>query len=145
MTLHTMHRREIAISIQLVSFHLFRQGQVGLKLLCLILRKRIRIDRGTETGIMATIHSFLRSQTGDLKDASESVLYGSSTHNNIERQWHEFLERLENFFKIQLSILAENGDYDPSDETDRQLLPPLIYFQENLSEQYLKYNTAMFA
>lgn len=68
---------------------------------------------------MATIHSFLRSKAGDLEDATESVLYGPSTQNKIERWWRELLERLEKFFKIQLSTLAEDGQYDPSDETDR--------------------------
>lgn len=81
--------------------------------------QRIRVDRGTETGIMATIHSFLRSKTGDLEDATESVLYGPSTQNKIERWWRELHERMENFFKIQLSSLAEDGDYDPTEETDR--------------------------
>ena len=84
-----------------------------------VLPQRIRVDKGTETGIMATIHSFLRSKTGDLEEPTESVLYGPSTQNKIERWWWELLERMEKFFKDQLSRLAEDGDYDPSDETDR--------------------------
>ena len=80
---------------------------------------RIRIDRGTETGIMGTIHSYLRSERGDLEDPTASILYGPSTQNKIERWWRELLECMERFFKAQLSNLAEDGDYDPSDAIDR--------------------------
>lgn len=30
--------------------------------------------------------------------------------------WKELLERMERFFKIQLSTLVEDGDYDASDD-----------------------------
>ena len=80
---------------------------------------RIRIDRGTETGIMGTIHSYLCSERGDLEDPTASILYGPSTQNKIERWWRELLECMERFFKAQLSNLAEDGDYDPSDAIDR--------------------------
>ena len=85
----------------------------------IVLPDRIRIDKGTETGEMATIQSYLRGKQGDLEDATESILYGPSTQNKIERWWRELLERMENLFKAQLSTLAEDGHYDPSDETDR--------------------------
>jgi len=51
----------------------------------LVLPDRIRIDRGTETGVMATIHIYLRSKQGDLEDGTESVPYGTSTQNKMER------------------------------------------------------------
>ena len=38
----------------------------------------LRVDRGTETGVMATLHSFLRRHHGDM-DPSDSVVYGPST------------------------------------------------------------------
>lgn len=79
----------------------------------------IRIDRGSETGIMATMHTFLRAQYDDLDDPVDSVLYGPSTQNKIERWWRELLDRMERFFKRQLSSLVENGDYDPRDKTDK--------------------------
>lgn len=79
----------------------------------------IRIDRGTETDVMATMHSFLRDQQGDLENSSDSVLYGPSTQNKIERWWRELLERMEVFFKKQLSTLVENGDYESSSTHDR--------------------------
>jgi len=43
----------------------------------------LRMDKGTETGVMATMHSFLRNAHGDLEDASESVIYGPSTSNQV--------------------------------------------------------------
>lgn len=79
----------------------------------------IRIDRGTETDIMVTMHMFLCDKYNTLENARESILYGPSTQNKIERWWRELLERLERFFKQQLSSLAENGDYDPTNKTDR--------------------------
>ncbi|XP_044165295.1 uncharacterized protein LOC122949237 isoform X1 [Acropora millepora] len=87
-----------------------------------VLPDRIRVDRGTETGLMATIHSYLRAQCGDVDDGSECVFYGPSTQNKIERWWKELLERMERFFKIQSSTLVEDGDYDASDDNDRKML-----------------------
>ena len=81
--------------------------------------ERIRIDRGIETGIMSTMHCFLRAKHGDLADATESVLYGPSTQDKIERWWRELLDRMERFFKRQLSSLVEDGDYDATNEQDR--------------------------
>ena len=43
----------------------------------------LRMDKGTETGVMATMHSFLRNHHGDLDDASDSVIYGPSTSNQV--------------------------------------------------------------
>lgn len=68
---------------------------------------------------MATMHSYLRDKAGAVDDATETVLYGPSTQNKIERWWRELLERLEQYFKEQLNALIETGNYDPSDETDR--------------------------
>jgi hypothetical protein len=42
----------------------------------------LRLDKGTETGIMATMHSFLRRNHGDM-DASDTVIYGPSTSNQV--------------------------------------------------------------
>lgn len=75
----------------------------------LVLPDRIRVDRGTETGIMATIPSYLRALFGDIEDGTECVLYGPSTQNKIERWWKELLERMERFSKSQLSTLVEDG------------------------------------
>ena len=75
------------------------------------------IDRGTETGIMGTIQSYLREKQNDLQIPIDSVLYGPSTQNKIERWWQELLKRMEKFFKSQLASIIE--DYDAHNETDR--------------------------
>ena len=79
-----------------------------------MLPRTLRIDRGTETDIMATIHCFLRSKQGDLDDST-----GPSTQNKIERWWRELHDRMEKYFKSQLRSLVEGGHYDSSDQTDR--------------------------
>lgn len=86
-----------------------------------MLPQRIRVDKGTETGIMTTMHCFLIDKKTDLEDATESVLFGPSTQNKIERWWRELLERMEKYFKLQLSTLIEDGDYDATDEIDRYI------------------------
>ena len=43
----------------------------------------IRLDKGTETGLLATIHTFLRDQHGDM-DALDTVIYGKSTSNQLK-------------------------------------------------------------
>ena len=43
----------------------------------------LRLDRGTETCTMATIHAFLRGNNGDMDDASDAILYGPSTSNQV--------------------------------------------------------------
>ena len=68
---------------------------------------------------MATIHCFLCSKQGDLADSTDSVLYGPSTQNKIERWWREFHDRMEKYFKAQLRSLVEGGHYDSSNQTDR--------------------------
>ena len=55
---------------------------------------------------------------GDWDDPLDAILYGPSTQNKIERWWRELLERMERFFKEQLTFLVESGDYDSSDQND---------------------------
>ena len=43
----------------------------------------LRLDRGTETCTMAMIHAFLRRNNGDMDDASDTILYGPSTSNQV--------------------------------------------------------------
>eukprot|EP00794_Sanderia_malayensis_P007664 gene7664-8500_t len=82
----------------------------------------IRLDRGTETGKLATIHAFLRVQQGDTDDGTKFVIYGPSTSNKIERWWKDLHERMEKFFKMQLNELLDRRDYDPHNMIDRKLL-----------------------
>jgi hypothetical protein len=44
---------------------------------------KIRVDCGTETGIMATLHAFLRSRHADSMPSGEAVIYGPSTANQV--------------------------------------------------------------
>ena len=47
---------------------------------------RLRVvkgSKGSETGDMATMNTFLRNGHGDLEDPSESVVFGKSTANQI--------------------------------------------------------------
>ena len=93
------------------------------------------MDRGTETGVMAAIHCYLRAQHDDLEDATESLLYGLCTENKIERWRRELLERMEAYFKSQLSTLLEDGLYGPQDEIDRYI--KIVSF-ENLAQKCIR-------
>ena len=81
----------------------------------------LRLDKGTETGLLASIHAFLRKEHGDMAP-EDTVHFGSSTSNKIERFWKEIHERMEKFFKRQLLELLERGHYNPEDEDDRNML-----------------------
>lgn len=43
----------------------------------------LRMDKGTETGVMATIQCFLRRNDDDLDEPANSVIYGPSTSNQV--------------------------------------------------------------
>ena len=87
-----------------------------------ILPKTLRVDKGTETGKMASIHVFLQDKIGDLENPMDSIIFGPSTTNKIERWWRDLHERLEKYFKQQLSELLSNREYDPHNILDRKLL-----------------------
>ena len=65
-----------------------------------MLPDRIRIDRGTETGIMATIHSYLRSKRADLENILLPVSFMVHQHKirlrggggNYLSAWRGFLK-----------------------------------------------------
>ena len=80
------------------------------------------MDRGTETEKLATIHVYLLNQHGLMDDPTDSIIYGPSTSNKMERWWRDLHERLETFFKGQLTVLLRRREYDPLNSTDRQLL-----------------------
>ena len=50
-----------------------------------VLSNYIRIDKGTETGVLATMHCFLRKQQPDIEteEAIDTVIYGPSTSNQV--------------------------------------------------------------
>ena len=43
----------------------------------------IRMDCGTETGIIGTIQAYLQQHHGDLNDPVDSIIYGPSTSNQV--------------------------------------------------------------
>ena len=52
-------------------------------ILLTVISSRLRLDKGTETGHMATIHAFLRNTHGDTETPEDTVIYGSSTTNKV--------------------------------------------------------------
>ena len=48
-----------------------------------MISKHLRLDKGTETGHMATIHAFIRQAQGDTDEAAGTVRYGPSTSNKV--------------------------------------------------------------
>lgn len=86
------------------------------------LPRYLRIDRGTETGKMATIHRHLIKNLEIMTDPTDSVICGPSAINKIERRWRDFHERLKKLFKQQLTVLLQRRQYNPYFSHDRQLL-----------------------
>ena len=86
------------------------------------LPRYLRIDKGTETGKMATMHTYLMDQLNVMDDPTDAIIYGPSTSNKIERWWRDLHERLEKFFKVQLTELLRAREYDPHNSLDRQVL-----------------------
>ncbi len=86
----------------------------------------IRMDRGTEqrteTGKLAAIHAFLRGKIGDMEDSTDSVVYGPSTSNKIKRWWRDLYERMEIFFKSQLTQLLQTRAHDQCCVTDQRIM-----------------------
>jgi hypothetical protein len=51
-----------------------------------VISKHLRVDKGTETGHMATIHTFLSKGNADAHDhkPEDTVHYGPSTNNKVK-------------------------------------------------------------
>lgn len=83
----------------------------------------VRVDRGTETDTMTTVHCYLHQLSGTFDSVDEliqhCVMYGPSTANKIERWWRELHHRMESYFKEQLSDLLNNGQYDQTNQRGR--------------------------
>ena len=59
----------------------------------------IRLDCGTETGIIGALQAYLRRNDAELNDPTDSVMFGPSTSNKIERFWRDLHERMEGVIK----------------------------------------------
>ncbi len=49
----------------------------------IVISKHLRLDKGTETGDMATIHAFIAQIHDDNDEAADTVHYGPSTSNRV--------------------------------------------------------------
>ena len=92
-----------------------------------MLPRNLRVDRGTETGEMATIHAFLLNQHEIMDDPTDSIIYGPSTSSKIEQWWSELHQRLAKFFIEQLIAILRGREYDPHVALHRQLLAYVYY------------------
>ena len=59
------------------------QGLIFFSVCIQVISKYLRLDKGTETGHMATIHAFLRQ---DQDNEPETVFYGPSTNNKVKTE-----------------------------------------------------------
>ena len=50
-----------------------------------VISRMIRLDKGTETGVMATMHAYLRTNHSDIDDPIDTILYGPLTSNQVTR------------------------------------------------------------
>ena len=87
-----------------------------------VMPRFLRLDKGTETGKMSTLHAFLVDKAGIMEDAVDSIIYGPSTSNKIERWWRDLHERFEQYFKEHLTYLLQRRYYDPHNADHRQLM-----------------------
>ena len=51
-----------------------------------IIPAHLQLDHGSETGAIATMHVFLRSQHGDMEHPIDAVIYGPSTSNQVSTE-----------------------------------------------------------
>ena len=58
-------------------------GVLNLLFLSQVISDNLRLDKGTETGHMATIHSYLRKHGDAASNGTEAVHYGPSTSNKV--------------------------------------------------------------
>ena len=86
------------------------------------LPKFMRVDKGNETGKMATIHTALSDWLDLMLDPADSIIFGPSTTNKIERWWRELNDKLNPFFKHQLRSLQHTREYDRENSTDRDIM-----------------------
>ena len=71
---------------------------------------------------MATVQVYLANKYEVMDDSVEAIIHGPSTSNKIERWWRDLHERLEKYFKVQLTQLLRDRQYNPHDLLNRQLL-----------------------
>ena len=104
------------------------------------LSKFMRVDKGTETGKMATMYTALSDWLDVMNDPVDSVIFGDSTTNKIERWWRELNDKLYPLFKTQLKTLLHTKEYERENNEDRDILAyvfiPIVQKQCNLFIEY---------
>ena len=53
-----------------------------------VISKHLRLDKGSETGHMATIHAFLSQRNEGVQSHEGGVHFGPSTNNKVRKQFH---------------------------------------------------------
>ena len=91
-----------------------------------VLPHYLRLDRGNETGLMATIHCYLHQKLGTFQDETDAVIYGPSTANKIERWWRDLHHRMEKDIKAHLLHLLASHSYDPHNQRHRIIMSYLV-------------------
>ena len=92
----------------------------GINDVCTIPRT-LRMDKGTENGCMADIHTLLRGHYDDITEPT--VIYGSSNHNQrIERFWSYMRDSLIQKYMTLFKDLVDEGLLDTSDYIQIQLV-----------------------
>jgi len=75
-----------------------------------------------------------------MEDPVESIIYGPSTSNKIERWRRDLHERLERYFKKRVTQLLRGRDYDRYNQVDREILfyvyAPVIQREASLFVDY---------
>ena len=56
-------------------------------------------NQGYRNRKMSTIHVYLSNRLSVMDNPEDSVIFGASTSNKIERWWRDLHERLETFLK----------------------------------------------
>ena len=120
----TFSRKMLSLSVVFSNSDPLVIGKLYLDLLynTRMVSRFLRMDKGTETGKMAAMHTYVMAKNDLFDESTDSIVYGPSTTNKIERWWRDYHERFEKYFKVQLKSLLDARDYDPVNEIDRQML-----------------------
>ena len=98
-----------------------------------LLKYFLRIDRGTETGKMCSIHAFPSDHVSCQDSPLDSIIYGPPTSNKIEPFWRDLHRRLEKYLRTIMRTLLERNEYNPHNMNQRYALAYVCVFINNLT------------
>eukprot|EP00794_Sanderia_malayensis_P013100 gene13100-14441_t len=96
-----------------------------------VIRKMLWLLAWTTHSDPMVLHNKLNTNI----DPADSVIYGPSTSNQIERWWRELPEKLELYFKDHLQWLKDQEHFDPIDERHRFKLIFCLFLQAMLVKE----------